>query len=273
MHPAILPFELALTFYLIAVIIGVMDLLKSTKLAGKLMIASAAIGFVTHTISLLHRYAAAGHLPVTSPHEAASMFAWAIVLVFFIMEMRYRVGLLGAFVMPVVFALMLASSVLSRDINPLAPVLQSYWLGIHTFFAFTANACFALACGVGMMYLVQDHYLKSKHLGELFSRLPDIASLDHINYRLITIGFPLLTLAIITGALWAESAWGSYWRWDPREVWSMATWMIYAMILHARLVVGWRGKRASVLSIIGFATILIAFFGIKLLQKGLHVFN
>jgi cytochrome c-type biogenesis protein CcsB len=139
-------------------------------------------------------------------------------------------------------------------------------------FAFLANASFALAFAIGIMYLVQEHYVKSKHLGDLFQRLPSLQSLDWINYRLITVGFPLLTLAIITGALWADSAWGSYWRWDPREVWSLITWFIYAIVLHARLISGWRGRRASILSIIGFLTILFAFFGIKILKKGLHVF-
>jgi cytochrome c-type biogenesis protein CcsB len=268
----ILPFELALTFYLIAMIIGLFELYKSSKLTSALMLGTAALGFVNHTISIVYRYVVAGHLPVTSPHEAASFFAWSMVLVFFVIEFRYKPGLLGSFILPLVFAMMLVSSLLSRDIKPLSPTLQSYWLGIHTLFAFTANAAFALACVTGIMYLVQNHYLKSKHLGDLFSRLPDIQTLDYINHRLITIGFPLLTVAIITGAMWAESAWGSYWRWDPREVWSLVTWFIYALILHARLVAGWRGKRASILSIVGFVTILIAFFGIKFLQKGQHVF-
>jgi cytochrome c-type biogenesis protein CcsB len=91
-----------------------------------------------------------------------------------------------------------------------------------------------------------------------------------LNYKLITLGFPLLTLAIISGSLWAESAWGSYWRWDPREVWSLTTWFIYAIILHARLIAGWRGKRAAILSIVGFLIIIITFFGINLLEKGIH---
>jgi len=268
----IVPFELALTFYFAAVIIGVVELIKSSRAAERLMLASAGFAFVNHTISIVYRYTASGHLPITSPHEAASFFAWAIVLLYFILEFRYKLGLLGSFIMPLVFFMMLASSMLSRELKPLSPTLQSYWLGIHTLFAFTANAAFALACVTGIMYLVQEHYLKSKHLGELFERLPSIHTLDYINYRLITIGFPLLTLAIISGALWAESAWGSYWRWDPREVWSLVTWLIYALILHARMLAGWRGKRASVLSILGFVTILVAFFGIKLLEKGMHVF-
>jgi cytochrome c-type biogenesis protein CcsB len=159
---------------------------------------------------------------------------------------------------------------LSQEIKPLSPVLQSYWLTIHTIVAFLGNAAFALAFGVGIMYLVQEHYVKSKHLGGIFGRLPSLQTLDALNYKLITLGFPLLTFAIISGSLWAESAWGSYWRWDPREVWSLTTWFIYAIILHARLIAGWRGKRAAILSIVGFLIIIITFFGINLLEKGIH---
>jgi cytochrome c-type biogenesis protein CcsB len=174
--------------------------------------------------------------------------------------------------MPIVFLLMLISSMLSREIKPLSPSLQSYWLGIHTVFAFLSNAAFALAFGIGLMYLVQERYVKTKNLGSLFGRLPSLQTLDEINYKLITFGFPLLTMAIITGALWAETAWGNYWNWDPRETWSLITWFIYAIVLHARLVAGWRGKRAALLSMLGFLTIIVAFFGVKLLKKGLHVF-
>jgi cytochrome c-type biogenesis protein CcsB len=129
-----------------------------------------------------------------------------------------------------------------------------------------------MAAGIGVMYLVQEHFLKRKQLGSLFQRLPNLQILDEINYRLITIGFPLLTLAIITGALWAESAWGSYWRWDPKEAWSLITWFIYVFVLHARLRVGWKGKKAAYLSIIGFVVVLFTFFGVNLLLKGMHTF-
>jgi len=268
----IITFEIAITFYFASVIVGIIELFKSSKFAERLLISSAAMGFAFHTVSIVYRYITAGHLPITSPHEAASFFVWCIVLLFFVLEFRYKIGLFGSFIMPIVFFLMLASSMLSRDIKPLSPVLQSNWLGIHTALAFLANASFALACATGVMYLVQEHYLKSKHLGDLFERLPSIQTLDYLNYRLITVGFPLFTLAIISGMMWANSAWGSPWRWDLREVWSLLTWLIYALILHARLLAGWRGRRAAALSILGFLTILVAFFGIKLLQKGLHVF-
>lgn len=268
----IITFELALTMYFASTIVGIIELFKGNKTTSRIMFYLAALGFVLHTIHILARYFAAGHLPITNMHEASSFFSWCIVLFFFILEYRYGIGLLGSFIMPVVFIIMLSSSILPREIKPLSPVLQSYWLGVHTLLAFLGDAAFAMAAGIGLMYLVQEHFVKSKHLGDLFRRLPSLQGLDEINYRLISIGFPLLTIAIITGALWAESAWGSYWRWDPKEVWSLITWIIYALVLHVRLTAGWRGKRAAILSIIGFLTVLFTFFGVNFLLKGLHGF-
>jgi cytochrome c-type biogenesis protein CcsB len=265
-------FELALTFYFAAAIVCVMELFKGTKITSKIMLSLVIIGFAFHTANIIARYFIAGHIPITNLHEASSFFSWCIVLFFFYLEYRYKLGLLGSFIMPVVFIIMLSSSMLPRKIEPLSPLLQSYWLGVHTVLAFIGNAAFALAFGIGIMYLLQEHNVKSKKLGGLFKQLPNLQILDEINYRLITIGFPFLTLAIITGALWAESAWGSYWRWDPKEVWSLITWFIYALVLHARLTSGWRGKRAAVLSIIGFCAVLFTFFGVNLLLKGLHSF-
>jgi cytochrome c-type biogenesis protein CcsB len=266
-------FELALTTYFAATIIGVIELYKGSKATTRLMLILAGIGFILHTSHIIARYFVAGHLPITNLHEASSFFSWCIVLLFFYIEYRYRIGLLGSFIMPLVFILMLSSSVLPREIKPLSPLLQSYWLGIHTGLAFLGDAAFAMAAGIGLMYLLQEHFVKKKHLGNLFQRLPNLQILDEINYRLITIGFPLLTLAIITGALWAESAWGSYWRWDPKEVWSLITWLIYVLVLHVRLRVGWRGRKAAILSIVGFCVVLFTFFGINLLIKGIHTFT
>lgn len=266
-------FELALTFYFAATIVSVLELFKGTKTTSGIMLSLSVIGFILHTANIIARYLISGHIPIANMHEASSFFSWCIVLLFFFFEYRYKLGLLGSFIMPMVFILMLSSSMLPRKIEPLSPVLQSYWMWIHTVFAFIGNAAFAMAFGIGIMYLLQEHYVKSKHLGGLFKRLPSLQILDEINYRLITLGFPLLTLAIITGALWAENAWGRYWRWDPKEVWSLITWFIYALVLHVRLTVGWRGKRAAILSIIGFCAVLFTFFGVNLLLKGLHSFK
>jgi len=265
-------FELALTCYFAATIVCILELFKGTKTTSRIMFGLVIAGFVLHTVNILARYFISGHIPTASMHEASSFFAWCIVLLFFFLEYRYRVGLLGSFIMPVVFAMMLTSSMLPRKMEALSPVLQSSWLFLHTVFAFIGDAAFAMAFGVGIMYLVQEHYLKSKHLGGLFRRLPSIQVLDEMNYRLITIGFPFLTLAIISGVIWAQSALGTYWRWDPKEVWSLITWFIYALVLHVRLTQGWRGKRAAILSIIGFSAVLFTFFGVNFLLKGYHSF-
>ncbi|GBE02692.1 cytochrome c biogenesis protein CcsA [bacterium BMS3Bbin06] len=265
-------FELALTLYFAATIVGIVEFFKGSRATTTIMNALIGAGFVFHTANILMRLYVSGHLPITNLHEASSFFSWCIVLLFFFIEYRYRIGLLGSFIMPVVFILMIASSILPRGIKQLSPVLQSYWLGVHTFLAFLGDASFAMAAGIGVMYLVQEHFLKKKHLGSLFQRLPNLQVLDEINYRLITIGFPLLTLAILTGAIWAENAWGSYWRWDPKEVWSLITWFIYVLVLHVRLKLGWKGKKAAILSIIGFAVVLFTFFGVNLLLKGMHTF-
>ncbi|MBI5195229.1 MAG: c-type cytochrome biogenesis protein CcsB [Nitrospirae bacterium] len=268
----VLFFEFALTLYLIATVIGIIGLFKGTKISHKAILIFTAIGFLFHTTNIAVRYIKGGYFPVTNIHEAASFFSWCIVLLFLLLEYRYKIGLLGSFIMPIVFVLMLSSSVFPREIKEAPPMLQSYWLCIHTVLAFLGDAAFAMAFGVGIMYLIQERHLKSKHLNGLFQKLPNIQVLDELNYRLITIGFPLLTLAIITGVIWASTAIGQFWRWDPKEVWSLITWIIYAIVLHLRLTVGWRGRKAAILSIVGFIAVIFTFFGVNLILKGYHDF-
>jgi cytochrome c-type biogenesis protein CcsB len=161
--------------------------------------------------------------------------------------------------------LMVASSVYPSAVPLLPPALKSRWLFVHSTLAFISYAMFAVAFGAAIMYLIQQHFLKRKRLGPLYQKLPSLDVLDEINYRCLTFGFPLLTIAIITGAIWAETAWGTYWSWDPKETWSLITWFIYAALLHGRLTTGWRGRRAAVLSIIGFFVLLFTVLGVNLL--------
>ncbi|MCI0468957.1 MAG: c-type cytochrome biogenesis protein CcsB [Nitrospirae bacterium] len=263
-------FELALTFYFAATVLSVVDFFKGAAGSSRLMISATSGGFVIHTAAIVYRLFSAGYLPIASMHDASSFFAWCIVLIFLLLELRYKIGIVGSFILPIVFILMLSSSVLPRGIPPLSPQFQSYWFGIHTFIAFLGNAAFAVAFGVGIMYLMQEHNLKSKRLKGLFKKLPSLQVLDEINYKMIALGFPLLTITIITGALWSENIWGAYWRWDPKEVWSLITWLIYAAIIHIRITAGWRGRRSAVLSILGFMAALFTFFGVNLLMKSFH---
>ena len=123
------------------------------------------------------------------------------------------------------------------------------------------------------MYLLQERMLKSKKFSGLFYRLPSLDTLDSMNYKCLTFGFPLMTMGIISGAIWANSAWGGYWRWDPKETWALITWFLYAALLHGRLTIGWRGRRAAIFAIIGFCFLLFSFFGVNLFLSAEHSFN
>jgi len=226
------------------------------------------IGFLAHTVFFLARWAAAGYFPVTNLFESLGFFAWAVVLALIVLQIRLPAPVVGVVVVPIAFLLALAGLGLDGALAPLAPALQSRWLYAHTTFAFLGDAFFVIAFAGGVLYLVQERQLKRHRVGGLYHRLPSLDLLDRINYRSLTIGFPLLTLGIITGAVWAEYAWGAYWQWDPKETWSLITWFIYAALVHARLTVGWRGRKAAYLAIAGFLAVLFTFLGVSLLLPG-----
>jgi cytochrome c-type biogenesis protein CcsB len=231
------------------------------------------IGAILHGVGFLARYFDAGYTPVTSLFESLSFYALAIVAAFLVAEIRYGLRVLGAFVAPIAFAFNFAAAFLPAEVRKLPPQLDSNWLPVHVVLLFVGNAAFTVAFGAGIMYLLQEKEVKRKKLGALFRRLPSLDVLDEINYRCLTIGFPLLTLGIITGSIWAQTAWGSYWTWDPKETWSLITWLLYAALLHARLTVGWRGRKAAILAIVGFGAILFTFLGVNLLLPGLHSYS
>ena len=227
-------------------------------------------GFVFHTMTLIIRYHEGGYLPLTNLYESVSFFAWAILLVYLVIDYRYGIAVLGAFVSPIVLTLVVIGVALPKRIIPLHPALMSYWLPIHAICAFLGDAVFALTCCVGIMYLIQEHQIKSKKTTGLMRRLPSLEVLDEVNYRSLTVGFPLMTVGIVTGSVWASYAWGSYWSWDPKETWSLVTWILYAVLLHQRLAMGWRGKKAALMAIIGFVSVLFTFLGVNLVLEGLH---
>jgi cytochrome c-type biogenesis protein CcsB len=256
-----------LGIYFIATVAYLAYLLKPQEKLGRAAYLLISGGFVIHCAFTAARYFEAGHTPITNLHESLSFFSLAVIAVFIAFERKYRVFILGSFVTPLAFLLMLASSIYPAAIPLLPPALKSRWLFIHSTLAFVSYAAFSVAFGAAIMYLIQEHFLKKKRLGALYQKLPALDILDEINYRCLTLGFPLLTVAIITGAIWAETAWGTYWSWDPKETWSLITWFIYAALLHGRLTTGWRGRKAALLSIIGFFILLFTFLGVNLLPS------
>ncbi len=236
------------------------------------------LGFLGQTIAIVWRTITSyllgmGHAPFSNLYESMIFFSWCIVLVYLLFEWKVKQPVFGAFVIP--FALLTAaySAILNSEIEPLIPALKSNWLLIHVSTSFLAYGAFALSFGISLMYLVKMKNGEKKVNGGLGTILPDAGLLDEYSYKAILVGFPLLTLGILTGAVWAHYAWGSYWSWDPKETWSLIVWLIYAGFLHARIVGGWRGKRTALISIIGFLGVIFLYLGVNLLLSGLHSYG
>lgn len=268
----ILFFQAAMIVYLLAAIGYVTYIFKPElkQVAGASLWATVA-GLVLHVGYFSLRWVESGRIPMTNFFEAANFLGMGIVFVFLIMEFRFKIAALGSFMLPLVLILMLPAFVVSGDIQEQNPVLKSGWLGVHTSFAVLGDAAFAFAFIVALMYLIQEHQLKAKNLGAIFHRLPSLDIMDTLGYKALTFGWPLFTLGMITGSIWANSAWGTYWSWDPKETWSLITWVIYLALLHLRTI-GWRGRKMAFLSILGFAFVLVSFFVVSRVNIGKHTF-
>ncbi|NCO52424.1 MAG: c-type cytochrome biogenesis protein CcsB [Deltaproteobacteria bacterium] len=273
MSAHIVLFKIVMLCYLTASILYLVAVVSRRVKSGILARWVLLGGAIVHLMSLVARFVQLGHTPVTTLNESLSFFSWCLVLIFLIFDLRYRLAVLGAFSSVLALMTMLGSGFAPKAVEPLNPALNSWWFPLHVTLAFLGNAAFAMAFAAGVMYLLQDRMLKSKRFSPLYYRLPSLDTLDNINYRALSFGFPLMTLGIISGAAWAESVWGTYWSWDPKETWALLTWFVYAALLHGRLSIGWRGRRAALFAIIGFACLVFTFLGVNLLLGGQHTFD
>jgi cytochrome c-type biogenesis protein CcsB len=228
------------------------------------------LGFAVHLFGLVLRFLAAGYTPITNLHESLSFFALCLAGFFIFLRRVYRIGVLGSIFLPVVSVVLISAFAAPAAIRPLPPVLRSYWLPIHTSFAFIGNAVFFTGFLVSIVYLLLERGIKKKKMRHISGRFPSLETLDRINYKCMSFGFPFLTIGIITGSLWAEMAWGSYWNWDPKETWSLITWIMYAIVIHNRLTIGWRGRKTAYMMIAGFVSVVVTFIGVNLFLGGLH---
>lgn len=220
------------------------------------------VTFSVHTAGLLVRWRESyllgtPHAPLSNLYESLIFYAWCLLLIQIVMR-RMLTPLLSLCLCAVSLSFLGFSSLLPSAIQPLIPALQSNWLHIHVLTCFIAYAAFAISFFCGVFYFMDLRFLPPKR------------TLEEINYRSVVIGFPMLSAGILTGAVWASYAWGSYWSWDPKESWSLITWIVYAIFLHARYAKGWTGKRVALLSIIGFASVIFTYFGVNFVLSGLH---
>ena len=246
-----------------------------------LLISGSVVGggtLLIQTVGILLRWKESyelgyGHAPLSNLYESLVFGAWAIMLIYLIFEFRTKQRALGVF--PSLFAFLAMayasfSPQIDSKIQPLVPALKSNWLIAHVIACFLGYAAFAVAAGVSILYLARRASTANPHPKGILALIPEPRQLDEFNYQLILFGFLWLSLGIITGSVWANSAWGSYWSWDPKETWSLITWLIYAALLHSRSVQGWRGKKVAWLSILGFVCVLFTYFGVNFLLSGLH---
>jgi len=247
-------------------------------LPGRLATWTAILGAVGNAAGIIMRWVESyrlgiGHAPLSNMYESLVFFSWTIVVIYLVIERRYENRIIGAFAAPIAFLAMAYASLspnVSDRIQPLVPALKSNWLIAHVITCFLGYAAFAITFGISLMYLFKQSDKEGK--SHLLARFPESNVLDELTHQMVTFGFLFLSIGIITGAVWANSAWGSYWSWDPKETWSLITWFIYATLLHARMMRGWHGRRIAYLSIIGFMAVLFTYFGVNLLP-GLHSYG
>ncbi|PIE71258.1 MAG: c-type cytochrome biogenesis protein CcsB [Deltaproteobacteria bacterium] len=214
-----------------------------------------------------------GHAPLSNMYESLVFFALVLTLIYLVVEFRFRQPFVGLLVSPLPFIAMAYASLphVGKEIKPLIPALKSNWLITHVITCFLGYAGFSVAFAIGILYLIRAGSPAQTGAGDNI-RLPSMDALDELMHQLVAFGFIFLTLGIITGAIWANSAWSRYWSWDPKETWALITWFVYAIMLHVRLVRGWQGRRIAVFSIVGFAAVLFTYFGVNYLP-GLHSYG
>ena len=250
--------------------------------AGQIGMLLALAGVVVQTAAIGLRWYESyqlghGHAPLTNMYESLVFFAWCTTLLYLYLEYRYKARVVGAFVLPCAAVAMAYASFSDRiddRINPLIPALQSNWLIAHVVTCFIGYAAFAVAGGLGLMYLIKRRAVQGQAPADsIGGSLPELRVIDDLTHRTIVFGFLWLSAGIITGAVWANEAWGTYWSWDPKETWSIITWFLYASTLHARFTRGWSGRRIAWLAIAGFFAVFFTYFGVNFLLSGLHSYG
>ena len=287
-------FTMSFAFYFATSVLYAGNLVFKKNWMGQTATGMAYVALFSTTMVLISRAAESGHAPFSNLFESMVLFVWAMTIGYLAMEYRYKMRVMGAFVMGIAFLAILSASLLPyrfKSVAPLNPALQNKWhfmvdaltpigmqkyaigwLDFHVFSTFIGYAAFAIAFGLSIMYIIKEVCEEKGRSNVLVDRFPSAEMLDEISYRGIAWGFPFLGVGIVSGAIWANAAWGTYWSWDPKETWSLITWLIYAAYLHARVTRGWRGRKAAYISIVGFLAVVFLYWGVSFILPGLHAY-
>ncbi len=227
-------------------------------------------GFACHLIFFGYDYLITGHIPTSNLRGTLIFAGLAVSAVFLVLQFKFGLKILGTYVAPLSSLILVIASLLKATPFNAGNTFNNAWLIFHIITVFMGDAAFALACGIGIFYLIQERAIKNKTQGFFFSRLPSLELIDNMGYACVITGFTMLTIGLITGLIYAHEIWGKFWSWDPKEVWSAITWLLYATLLHGRISLGWRGRKAAIICIIGFCVLLFTFLGVNFLLKGHH---
>jgi cytochrome c-type biogenesis protein CcsB len=265
-------FKLALAAYLISTLGYTASLLVRRVLIAKASTWVLFSAFVLHTAFYLAQLILTQALSVKNVPETLSFFAWILCGIYLILQLKTKTRVLGAFISPVAFLLMVGASAGIEGPVFLPDILKSGLVTLHVTLSIAGEALFALASGAGAMYLIQNRLIKRKNIGSFSRLLPSLKELDNINHICLLWGFPLLTLGVLVGSIWARTVWGSHWQWDPKQIWTLTAWLLYAVLLHQRLALGWSGRRVALFSVLAFLILLAGFFLEKTFFTTVHNF-
>lgn len=287
-------FTFSFILYFIAACVYMANWFFKKRWLGQIATTMAFVTLFSTSMILVMRAVESGHAPFSNLFESMVLFVWATNIGYLLMEFRYKFKSLGAVIMLLEFLAMLSASLLPyrfKSVEPLNPALQNKWgflvdflskfglenyaigwLDFHVFTTFIGYAAFAISFGLAIVYLIKNKAETKGTKNILLDRFPEARILDELSYIAIAWGFPFLTIGIVTGAIWANEAWGRPWSWDPKETWSAITWLLYASYLHARVTRGWRGRRAAWIAIVGFLAIIFLYWGVSFILPGLHAY-
>lgn len=260
----------ALVLYVASTTAFIVFLLSKSESLGKAAFRVFGAGLALHFLGKVFRFIELEAIPITNSIEAMNLLALVIGVVFIVVAKRYSVPVLGAFATPLAVVSLGASLAFGRGMGAVPEALRSAWFPVHLGTAILADALFLMAGVAAVAFLVQENRLRKKQLGSVFRKLPPLHVLDEISHRLIVVGFLLMTLGMAAGAYLAKHHWGAYWHWDPRQVASLMTWVFFAAILHARLTIGWQGRRVALVTVIAAVIVMSTLVGLPFFTSTLH---
>jgi cytochrome c-type biogenesis protein CcsB len=262
--------QITMVLYFLSMTGYILFLFNQKTLYQKTGLTLVSTAIVCHFIYMVIYTLSTKYAPIQNLSQSLSLAGFALGCMFLFVQYKFDLKILGVFASVLLFAIMLFVILIPDAPVEKNEVLKGFWFYSHIILVFAGDASLALACGAGILYLLQEKGIKSKSPGFFFKRLPSLDLLDNVGYTCLTTGFALLTIGLVAGFIYAKAIWGRFWSWDLKEVFSVGTWLVYAALLHLRFYSGWQGRKSAIMTIIGFLIIVFTFLGVNMLLGGHH---